>query len=139
MSNSKLFEVVRNLEQERDRMKLNISQTQKQLTDVDDAIKSIKNILNGMPAEKNQRNQKTHVGLTEEILAAQNRPVHIKSILAQIQKIRNKKISRATIETALSRHLKKVGKESRIERLGEGMYQIRQLINDSNVDGLFEH
>ena len=124
MPNSKLIEVLQTLGLERESISSRIDDLQRELDVVEEAIQSIKKI-----ADENRASdpdgRKTNIQMVEDILRDSPIPMHILEIVEKIKEIRGVDVSRATIETAISRYLNTSGVDPQIERLGEGMYRHR--------------
>ncbi len=125
MANSKLSEVLLTLEFERETIRERIDEFQYELAVIEEAIQGIKKIVFVQsPSEKAR--SKTNIQVIEEILRASPKPIHILGIVEIMKEKLEKDISRPTIDTAISRHLKSQGETSRILRLGDGMYEYKR-------------
>ncbi len=136
MANSKLKEVLQELEFERNTILDQIFNFQHELDVIEEAIKGIRKIVNGQPATEDT-GRKTNIQMVEDILRTSRKPMHILKIVEKMKEIRGTDVSRATIETAISRHLKTFEIDSKFQRLGDGMYEYQrteQTISPANRD-----
>ena len=64
------------------------------------------------------------VEATESILASRGKPMHIKELVFEINKLRGAESTRNSVQAGLSRHMK--GSDSRIVKPGPGMFALAE-------------
>jgi len=135
MDNTKIKQVLIDLKQERESM---IKDHGEKLAYLDDVIIKLGKFVsqNGTaPANgairshaKSVGPQKTVILLIEEVLAESEKPLNLDKIVSEVGRVRGEPVSKATISANISRHFSRAGKESRIERLGDGVYKFREVV-----------
>ena len=134
MDNAKIRQMLSDLRQERVQM---IAEHKEKLAYLDDVINKMEKFIagtGGTPTNgatshhgKSVGQQKTIIQMIEEVLKENGKRVSLDVIVQEVIKARGEPVSRSSIAAGISRHFKKVGKkESRIKRLGGGLYKFRE-------------
>ena len=111
------------------KLKEALSELQTQKVSIDQAIKSLQAIIASFNGTEDVTPKKvgavpSFVEATESILASRGKPMHIKELVFEINKLRGAESTRNSVQAGLSRHMK--GSDSRIVKPGPGMFALAE-------------
>ena len=104
--------------------------TQKVL--IDQAIKSLQEIIASFTEDVKPKKigaVPTYVEATESVLASHGKPMCLKELVFEINKLRGSESTRNSVQAGLSRHMK--GSDFRIVRPGRGMFALGEWVPGS--------
>ena len=112
------------------KLKEALSELQTQKVSIDQAIKSLQVIIASFNGTEEVRPKKpgavpSFVEATESILASRGKPMHIKELVFEINKLRGAESTRNSVQAGLSRHMNE-GSDSRIVKPGPGMFALAE-------------
>ena len=112
-----------------EKLKEALLELQIQKLSIDQAIKSLQAIIvsfNGTEVTPRKVGAvPSFVEATESILASRGKPMHIKELVFEINKLRGAESTRNSVQAGLSRHMNE-GSDSRIVKPGPGMFALSE-------------
>lgn len=113
------------------KLKEALSELQTQKVSIDQAIKSLQAIIASFNGTEDVAPKKvgavpSFVEATESILDLRGKPMHIKELVFEINKLRGAESTRNSVQAGLSRDMKNKGSDSRIVRPGPGMFALSE-------------
>lgn len=144
MANAKLIEVLKDLEQEKLQIEMEIADKNAELGVVAEAIQNITKLVKEAPVKSpaaslvDEIDAMKPIGqMVEDILEISAKPLHLNDILSEIEVIRGKPVSRDSLNASLSRYRKKQGTDCKVQSLGDGKYKYRRTKDKRGMQKLF--